>query len=659
MKIDLLRTINQSKDLKLLYVEDNQDAREMTTLILETFFEDITIAKDGKEALELYNNKSFDLIITDLLMPNLDGLELCKLIREKDNDISLVILTAHNEEKFFLDSIDIGINGYLIKPIDFEKLAKLIYRITTKHKFLKDARKNLHLLKEYQEATDLACIVSKTDPRGIITYVNETFCQISGYSKEELIGKNHNIIRHPDNPKEIFKEMWHTIKKEKKPWKGIVRNLAKNKKSYYADSLVKPILDENGKILEYISLRHDVTEIMNPQRQLMDAIKNAKKPIIVLIKLETYEIVEDFFNSEKLNRVENEFLAILEKRFSNYFEFDKIYSLKNGEFAFILEHERYIDCIAKFLIDLQRIQNEFLDSKFSIDDFYIETSIILSIAYDGKNMLESAKIGVKRAIQERKSFIIANDLSQAEFESAKNNLKTISKIKYAINNDKILSFFQPIVDNKSKKVVKYESLIRLVDEKGNTLSPFFFLEVAKKTTYYPKIVDLILENSFKMLKHSDAEVSINLSTIDIDQRDIRLKVLKLLESYKKETKRIVFELLEDEDVRDIENLKVFIKKVKRYGVKIAIDDFGSGYSNYQRLSDFQPDILKIDGSLIKNIDKDMYAYSVVKSILTFAKEQKMQTVAEFVENESIFRVVKELGIDFSQGYYFGKPEKYV
>jgi EAL domain-containing protein (putative c-di-GMP-specific phosphodiesterase class I) len=96
--------------------------------------------------------------------------------------------------------------------------------------------------------------------------------------------------------------------------------------------------------------------------------------------------------------------------------------------------------------------------------------------------------------------------------------------------------------------------------------------------------------------------------------------------------------------------------VKAYGVKIAIDDFGAGYSNYERLLEYQPDILKIDGCLIRDIDTNSYSYSVVKSIVTFAQEQKLQTIAEFIENETIYNIVKELGVDFSQGYYFGKPE---
>jgi len=124
-----------------------------------------------------------------------------------------------------------------------------------------------NLLNEYKRAVDLSNIVSKTNPKGLITYVNDKFCEISGYSKSELIGKAHNIIRHPGMPKESFKELWDTIK-TKKPWNGVVKNIKKNGTEYIVDSTIIPILDLDGDIIEYIAVRHDITELENTKEQL-------------------------------------------------------------------------------------------------------------------------------------------------------------------------------------------------------------------------------------------------------------------------------------------------------------------------------------------------------------------------------------------------------
>jgi EAL domain-containing protein (putative c-di-GMP-specific phosphodiesterase class I) len=119
--------------------------------------------------------------------------------------------------------------------------------------------------------------------------------------------------------------------------------------------------------------------------------------------------------------------------------------------------------------------------------------------------------------------------------------------------------------------------------------------------------------------------------------------------------RVTFEMLESEAIIDYDSIERFITKVKRKGAKIAIDDFGSGYSNFAHILNLDVDYIKIDGSLIKNIDKDKNSFKIVKLLVQFAKESNIKTVAEFIENEKILNIVKDLGVDYGQGYYLGKP----
>ena len=648
--------IEYAKNLTLLYVEDNQDAREMTSIILEDFFGEVILGVDGVDGFQKFQQHSIDLVITDINMPNMNGIEMCEKIREIDNDIPLIVLSAHNEDTYFMQSIQIGINGYILKPIDIEQLTNLINRVVQNQKYAKEAKENFFLLEEYKEAVDQSSIVSKTNQKGIITHVNDAFCEISGYTREELIGKNHNIVRHPDNPKSIFEDMWNTIRDKKQIWKGVVRNRAKNGKSYYVNSLVMPVLDLNGNVLEYISLRHDITEIMHPLKQLLNAIKNFQKPILIYMKLDKFEMLEDFYDNETVEDIEKHALMHLQKQFAEIYEFDKIYQLGNGEFALLIDYERYFIDAESFIKQLKNIQAMIKEDKISLENIEYDISILISLVYEKEKILESAKLGIKKILQSKKDFLIANNLATIEQQKAKKNMQMVKTIKNAIENSKIVSYFQPIIDNKTKQIVKYESLVRLIDEDDKVLSPFFFLDTAKKSNYYLKITNIILEHSFTILKNCTSDISINLSALDIEQKSMRYKIFALLEKYKEDANRVVFELLEDEAINDFEIIKEFITDVKKYGVKIAIDDFGAGYSNFERLLQYQPDILKIDGCLIRDIETSSYSLSVVKSIVTFAKEQNLQTIAEFIENESIFKIVKELGVDYSQGYYFGKPE---
>ena len=652
--VDIEEIIDYARDLTLLYVEDNQDAREMTEMILEDFFDNIILAKDGEEGLEKFKEHDIDLVISDINMPIMNGIEMCEEIRKLDKEVPLIILSAHNEDNYFIQSIHIGVSGYLLKPIDIDQLTNLIGSVVQNHKYKKEYQENLHLLEEYKEATNQSALVSKADTKGIITFVNDAFCNISGYTREELIGQNHNIVRHPDNPKSIFEDMWRTIKDEKKIWKGIVRNRSKNGKSYYVDSLVMPVVNLNGEVLEYISMRHDITDIMHPAKQLLSAIKNFHNPILIYMKLNKFDMIEDFYDNDTVEMIQKYAGEHLQKRFSELYEFDKIYQLGNGEYALLIDYDKYYN--SEFIDNIKRLKDIIKEDRISLKDVEYDISIMVSLSYEKEKILESVKLGIKKILKQNKDFIISNDLASKEQEKAKENMQVVSMIKNAINNSRIISYFQPIIDNKTKEIVKYESLVRLIDENDKVLSPYFFLDAAKKSNYYLKITDIVLEHSFTMLRNSKSDISINISALDIEQKSMRKKILKILEENKEHANRVVFELLEDEAIKDFETIVDFISKVKAYGVKIAIDDFGAGYSNFERLLQYQPDILKIDGCLIRDIESSSYSVSVVKSIVTFAKEQNLQTIAEFIENESIYKIVKELGVDLSQGYYFGKPE---
>jgi diguanylate cyclase (GGDEF)-like protein/PAS domain S-box-containing protein len=161
---------------------------------------------------------------------------------------------------------------------------------------------NTNLLNEYKKAVDLSNIVSKTNPKGIITYVNEKFCEISGYTKDELIGKPHNIIRHPDMSREAFKELWDTIK-TKKSWHGVVKNMKKDGGQYIVDTTVIPILDVDGDVTEYIAIRHDITELEETKEQLRNINKAMKNKVDELYSM-THSL-EEKANRDNLTGIHN------------------------------------------------------------------------------------------------------------------------------------------------------------------------------------------------------------------------------------------------------------------------------------------------------------------------------------------------------------------
>jgi PAS domain S-box-containing protein len=645
--------IKYTTPLKLLYVEDNEEARNSTLIILQEFFNSITIAINGAEGIEKFKSSHFDLIITDINMPKKNGLEMIGEIKELDKEIPVLVLSAYNEANFFVDSIKLGVEGYILKPVDISQFISMLDKIVQKLKLKTDAEKNLYLLNQYQKITDGSTGIIKSDKNGLISYVNELTCQISGYKEVELLGQTPKLLFHPDNDEKIYEEIWNVIKDQKNIWQGTLRNIKKDGSSYYENITIHPIVDKQNNIVEYISLHSDVTNVMNPKKQLIDLLESCSQSIVVLFKIEKFDDIEVYYGLNISQQIEEKFSERIMVLLDEKCIFHKLFNLGRGEYALATEYHLEYD-IEKIIQALKQFQKDIALQTLDVAGVDYEFSTIMSISY-GQNTLINARYGMKKLKKTSQEFVVANDIFEEEQKNARNNLETIKMVKSALEEDRIVSYFQPIIDNTTQQIDKYESLVRLVEPDGKVLSPYFFLDIAKKSKYYSQITARVLESSFQALCKTDKKISINLSALDIEKKSTRDKIFELITSHKKEAHRIVFELLEDEDVKDFKLIKEFISEVKERGIQIAIDDFGSGYSNFERLLDYQPDIVKIDGSLVKNILTDTLSYNIVETIVTFAKKQKLQIVAEFVENQEIFIMLKDLGIDFSQGYYFGKP----
>lgn len=645
------------KNFKILYSEDEKETNKLVTDILNKINMNVTSVYDGLERFNALKNNHYDILITDINMQKMDGIKLIENAININPDIKIIVISAHTDTNYFLRTIKYKIEKYLLKPLRIEELISSIYNCCVQIQEKRDYLKNNQLLKQYQEITDIFSNVSKTDINGKITYVNNKFCETTEYTLEELIGNKHTILKHSDNSPEIYEDLWDTIKNKKKIWSGVLKNKKKNGDTFYFQMSIKPLLNENNEIESFISLREDVSLIITPKQKLIDYIKNFKNCLLLSMKIDSYDIMEKFYGEKVISEVCKRYkIEILDEAKKINKNFDKIFYLENGWYA-LASKDFIINDVLSLNKEITLLQDNLKNKSFIYQSIDYDFTLTISYSYDSKDLYESARFGLKHRILNKIPLLMSNEYAKIEQEKAQKNIQTIDIVKTALMNHKIISYFQPIINNKTKEIEKYESLVRLVDENNKVVSPFFFLDVAKKGNYYTKITNMVLENSFNALMNTNITISINLSIIDIEKEETRKKVYELLEKYKDYCQRVIFELLEDEETKDFQIVKTFIKNVKSMGIKIAIDDFGSGYSNFERLLEYEPDILKIDGSLIKNIETNKYSLDIVETIVTFAKKSNIITVAEYVENENIFNILKNIGIDYSQGYYFGKPER--
>ncbi len=534
-------------------------------------------------------------------------------------------------------------------------------------------RENSAFLNSYKFAVDASSIVSKADTKGIITYANETFCTLSGYTKKELIGSPHNIVRHPDMPKEVFKQMWDRLK-AKKVWKGIVKNRAKDGSAYFVSATIIPILDENDQIAEFIAVRHDVTELENKKeelkkqridiltglynrKQMLIDIENISNPVLVLININSFGELNDFYG----NKIGDEVLIQVSKLLLQIAKQTdiKVYRLHADEFAFLTTSKSLsINSYKKFIL---QIINTIESNKIKCFNNEVIVTITIGIAFneekqekDSLNLLiENANLALREAKSSNQKYAIYDHIMRDK-SNYEENMRCVEAIKNAILNDQIVLYFQPIIDNKDLTIQKYESLVRLIKDDGSVISPFRFLDAARKAKIYTIITQIVIKKAFNIFYDLKKEFSINLTPDDIKDKSTVKLIKRLLKNFK-EPNRVIFEILESEAINDYKVIENFIQEVKKYGAKIAIDDFGSGYSNFEHILSLDIDYLKIDGSLIKNIDKDENAKVITSAIIAFSKKLNRKTVVEFVHNKKVFEIVKELEADYSQGYYLGEP----
>lgn len=270
------------------------------------------------------------------------------------------------------------------------------------------------------------------------------------------------------------------------------------------------------------------------------------------------------------------------------------------------------------------------------------------------DLLANADMALKTAKKRRLSYQFYDETMQIRQEY-QHNILWSKKLKEAIEEKQFCLYYQPVFDAESGDIIEHEALIRMIDNNGEIVSPGYFLPAARQSRLYPLLSQFVINEVFNMLETTTHNFSINLSVDDIFDKPTKEFLIQKL-SASSHTNRLIFELLESEGIENYPEVSTFIAEVKAFGCRIAIDDFGTGYSNFAHIIKLNVDFLKIDGSLIRNIDSDTNAQTILTAITEFSKHLGLKTVAEFVHSEAVYHKCKKLGVDYLQGYYLGEPK---
>jgi len=550
--------------MRLLYVEDDKDISEEIAYFLKRKVKELFVAQDGEEGLALFKEFHPNMVVTDIQMPKMNGLRMIEKIRELDTRVPVIITSAYNDTDFLTRSIDLGVDGYITKPINLKQMFQSIEK----------AYKPQQLLQQLE------------------------------YKNADLAHMNENL---------------------------------------------DAIVHKKTQDLEFLYHHDPVTKLKN-EIALQEIMQAHSFDYLLLLDVANFSYLNKqygkVFGDEVLLQVAN-LLA------THCNSMVRLYKIESDKFIFLLQQMERKD-VEEFCHQI----HSFFDMK-KIDIHNIPLSISFHIGIASCNTQEDTMIHAQYALD------IAKELgarfysfyTEDDFFIQKNRdlIKWLDITKEMIENGDIIPYFQPILDVKTNKVIKFEVLARGLHE-GEVIAPVHFLEPAAKLGLLSSITRLIVQKSFKYFQKNNFSFSINISERDLHEGYLGEYLLERAELYGIVPQRITLEILENITVdTKHEEIIIAINKLKSLGFKIAIDDFGTENANFSRLMDIDFDYLKLDAIFIKYLDTKEKHQVIVKSIVQLAKVLGVQTIAEYVSSEAICNIAKECGVDLMQGYYLGKP----
>ena len=575
---------SRCKNIRILYIEDDEVTRKYTHSILSEFFDFIDVASDGQSGYDMFldaeiaipdlgispslHTQKYDLVITDIKMPKMDGIAFISKIRKICKETAIIVTSAHNDVEYMIETIRLGVNGYILKPIELNQLLDAL-------------------------ASTVETLLFKSEHRAYTNSLKQTIALQQSSLEEQL----------------------------------------------YTDALTQL---PNKNTLDTI----------------LDQIQPLHTPSFFLINIDNFKNYNKLYGIDVGNEILKEFAHHL-KAIANALCYD-VFRISSNEFV-MLHLDEQLD-LEKVYKEITQILESLNGIEIKIKDFHekILLNISMGVTFDQENLFNKAFTALDCAKQTGKPFVVYTS-NLDETESLSNDFYWQEVIADTLDQDKVVPFFQPISDSKGN-IIKYEALIRIRTkdalEQEQYVTPYYFLDIARRTRQYDSLSHKMIEKVLAMMvAHPTVTFSINVTFRDMLNKEIRDMLRSKLVEMQEENRAIhlIFEVVESEKMTDIHTIQNFLKYIKYDDAPIAIDDFGTGYSNFSHLMQIDPAYLKIDGSLIKEIDTNEKTLLLVRGIVSFAKALHMKTIAEYVHNKAIFDLLVEIGVDEFQGYYIGEP----
>lgn len=551
-----------------------------------------------------------------------------------------------------------------------EACSQIVNVVLERHELEQEVEKSQHrlqLLGLAIESSSEGIVITDADNK--IIEVNGYFEQATGYSIDEARGKNPSFLSSGQQDKAFYQTLWQTLL-DSGSWSGKIVNRRKDGSYLSQWSTINLIKDAGGQIKNYVAVFADLTELQKEKDRYIHALEidqltglpNKSRLqtslnngcchhcSLLVLNVNNFSLINSAYGLDFADRL----LIEITKQLKSLLSQAQLYRLNADEFAAHYTSEMDLeDCV-------KRVRQHFFINQIELDGLSFHISFTYGGAVGCKDLMRQSLLAIKKAKQEGKGRFHLYSTEHDEIEQSQrlDYIQWNTLLHRALNEDGLVPYFQGIRDNETGKISHYETLIRMSLD-GTVYGPYQFLNAAKLSGLLPTITRLVIDRSFAFMAQHQCDFAINITEDDLSQHFLIEYLDRKSEQYGITPSRVILEILEGISASGKKNHIRQLSELKARGYRLAIDDFGTEYSNFERILELDVDCIKIDAKYIKNIDTDKTSYEITRAIVFFAQNAGITVVAEFVHSESVQAVIESLGIQYSQGYLFSEPKPYL
>jgi PAS domain S-box/diguanylate cyclase (GGDEF) domain len=682
---------------RLLVIEDGADTADLVSRVLDRQFQ-IDIAKDGETGIQLWRERSYSLVLLDYMLPNISGKEILKIIVADKPEQPVVMMTAHASTELAEQLMLLGASDFLAKPFRTEQLRKVCdlatrredFRLSS-HQFTEKVNSLEASEREYRRISmvhqqllhNLQTVVMELDENLNLTFLNYSWQVLTGYDLDESLGqplmkfladeckaakseievKLHDVLSKRKSECEI--ELCLLDKTGHRIWAQMkIRRSAHQNQTTLTiclDNITKR--KQAQEQLEYLAMHDSLTGLFNRhyfeeslKHTYADSVRTDRQHGLIYIDLDYFKVINDTFGHHEGDEVLRQISTLLNSRVRSS---DLLSRLGGDEYA-LLVHDVSESGLKEIAVEFQGLVNDFT-YQINGQRLKLGCSIGLSMV-DGKasnaeDYLMQADIALYVAKGRGRNLIHRYNPNDSESEDLRTRVNWAQRVREAVADDRIILQYQPIFDVAKSSIAYHEALVRMIGEDGEMIYPSSFIPPMESTGEMHFLDRWIVKLAIRSLSEIEnlEHIAINLSAQAFNDESLVPIIVEALNEWKVDPACITFELTESASLLNLNATKKIVENLHTIGCSFAIDDFGSGFSSFAYLKELPADYIKLDGSFIRHLHEDEVDKVLAKSLIQVVQAMGKKAVAEFVENEAIFNILQEFGVDYVQGYHIGRP----